>query len=390
MILLKNGHLYGPNNLGTQNILIGGNKILAHSEKLTIEGNQLPLMEINCTDKLIFPGFIDGHVHIAGGGGEGSFRTRTPEIQLSDITSAGVTTLVGCIGTDGTSRTMTNLLAKAYALEEEGITTYVYTGSYELPLRTLTNSIQDDIILVEKIIGVGEVAIADHRSSVPSVAELQKITAAARVGGMLSGKAGIVNIHLGDGTDELSLLYQAVESSSLPITQFIPTHMNRNPSLFKAAIAYGLRGGNIDFTTSTTDKFLSEGEVSCPKALKQALDAGVSIDQITFTSDGQGSLPDFDKAGNLVGLQIGKLTSLYDNVKTAIIDEKIPIEVALQVITSTPAKLLKLPSKGHIAPNMDADLVIVDKKTLAIETVIAKGQLMIQEGNILKRGAFEG
>ena len=71
-----------------------------------------------------------------GGGGEGGFSTRTPEATLSDLTTAGVTTVVGTLGTDGIARDMNALLAKARGLEEEGITTYIYTGSYRLPLRT--------------------------------------------------------------------------------------------------------------------------------------------------------------------------------------------------------------------------------------------------------------
>ncbi len=61
---------------------------------------------------------------LLGGGGEGGFQNRTPEVKLSQLTSAGVTTVVGCLGTDGVGRDMTALISKARGLEAEGITTY--------------------------------------------------------------------------------------------------------------------------------------------------------------------------------------------------------------------------------------------------------------------------
>lgn len=87
-----------------------------------------------------------------------------------------MTTIVGCLGTDGCTRTMSNLLAKAKGLEEEGITTYVYTGSYQVPVRTLTGTIMDDIILLEKVVGTGEIALSDHRSSQPSKRNLPELS----------------------------------------------------------------------------------------------------------------------------------------------------------------------------------------------------------------------
>ena len=243
---------------------------------------------------------------------------------------------------------MPSLIAKARALEEEGITTYVQTGSYQVPVKTLTGKIEDDIILIDKIIGAGEIAIADHRSSQPTAEELAKIASAARIGGMLSGKCGIVNVHVGDSPDHLKVIEQVVENTDIPIRQFYPTHINRNPHLFEAGIEYAKKGGWVDFTTSSIPKFLEEGEVKCSVALKRMLEAGVDISQITFTSDGQASLPDFDKNGELIGLQIGQVSSLYEAVKEAILSEGIPLETAIRVITANPAAILKLKQKGGL------------------------------------------
>ncbi|RKD33510.1 beta-aspartyl-peptidase [Thermohalobacter berrensis] len=387
--LIKNGEVYSPDYLGKKDILITGNKIGYIADNIEVPKDFAPVEVIDAEGKIVVPGFIDSHVHICGGGGEGSFKTRTPEIQLTDITTGGVTTVIGVLGTDGTTRTMTNLLAKARGLEEEGISTYVLTGSYQIPVRTITGNIQDDIILIDKIIGVGEIALSDHRSSEPTVEDVSKLAAQARVGGILSGKAGIVNIHMGDSKKMLDILFNIVENTEIPISQFIPTHMNRNPYLFEEGIKYAKIGGYVDFTTSTTEKFLEEGEVKCSKALKRMLQNGVSKENITFTSDGQGSLPDFDENGNYIGLQVGKVTSLYEAVRDAIVEEDIPVETAIRVITSNPANIYKLNTKGYIRENMDADIVLLNKDSLEIDTVIAMGKVMVDRGEVKVKGTFE-
>lgn len=387
--LIKNGEVYAPKYLGKKDILLTGDKIGYIRDKINVPEGFVDIDIIDAANKIVVPGFIDAHVHICGGGGEGGFNTRTPEIQLSDITKGGVTTVVGTLGTDGTTRNMTNLLAKARGLEEEGISTYVYTGSYEIPVRTITGNIQDDIILIDKIIGVGEIAISDHRSSQPTIDELTRLTAQARVGGILSGKGGIVNIHIGDGKTMLRKLIEIAEKTEIPLTQFYPTHMNRNNDLFNYAIEYGKRGGFIDFTTSTTEKFLQEGEMKCSKGLKLMLQQGIDIKQITFTSDGQGSLPEFNEMGEYVGLQVGKIESLYQEVRDAIIIEDIGMHDAIRVITSNPADILKLSTKGYIEEGRDGDLVILDKDDFNINTVIAMGRIMIKDKGVVVKGAFE-
>ncbi|WP_034763215.1 beta-aspartyl-peptidase [Rossellomorea vietnamensis] len=389
LTLIQNGEVYAPAYLGKKDILLVGDKIGFIEDKIELPGQFVDIKVVDATGKYVVPGFIDSHVHIMGGGGEGSFRTRTPEIQLTQATLSGITTLVGVIGTDGTTRTMASLIAKAKGLEEEGITCYTQTGSYQVPLKTLTGKIEDDIILVDRIIGVGEVAIADHRSSQPTVNELAKITSAARIGGMLSGKAGIVNIHVGDSYDHLNLLEEIVETTDIPIKQFYPTHINRNAHLFEAGIQYALKGGYVDFTTSTIPQFLEDGEVKCSQALKRMLDAGVPVEQITYTSDGQASLPNFDKDGELIGLQIGQVSSLYEEVKDAVLMENIPLETAIRVITSNPARILKLKQKGRVEVEKDADLVLLDQETLDVNTVFAKGKLMVENGVAIVKGTFE-
>ena len=388
MYLIKNIHVYAPEDVGIKDVLV--------DEKIIKIGDNLPVIEeydvevIDGTGKILVPGFIDCHVHILGGGGEGGARTRTPEIMLSDITTAGVTTVVGCLGTDGTTRTMTNLLAKAKGLEEEGISTYVYTGSYQVPVKTLTGSVADDIILFDKIIGCGEIAISDHRSSCPTKEEFMKIVADARLGGILSAKAGITDIHMGDSKEVLNLLKYVLDNSMIPSFNMLPTHINRNGYLMKDGIDYVKNyKGYIDLTTSGDKDHMEEGEVTAAQGYRMALDEGCDKYHITYSSDGQGSLPVFDKEGRYIGLGVGKVMSMYEEFVDSVNIYNIDIETALLPLTLNPAKLLKLNNKGSIEKGKDADLVIMDKD-LKITEVFARGKMMIENAQIKIKGTFEG
>ena len=390
--LIKNVKLYAPDFMGIKDVLLAGGKIHEVSDSICIDDLKgISIEVIDGAGKIMTPGFIDSHVHILGGGGEGSYKTRTPEIMLSEITKGGITTLVGCLGTDGISRNMISLLAKARGLEEEGITTYIYSGCYRLPLLTITKDLMTDIMVVDKVIGAGEVAISDHRSSQPTLDEIKKLVAEARVGGMLSGKAGIVNIHMGDGKGMMDMLFKVAEETEIPMKQFLPTHVNRNKELLEEGKRYAKAGGYIDFTTSS-DPYFWEGEnaeTRCSIALKECLEQGVPIERISFSSDGQGSLPVFNSKHELIGLGVGSVTSLYGEVKDAVQNHNVPLELALKTITSTPAAALKLAYKGRIAAGMDSDLCLLNEDTLEIDMVIAKGETMIENGEAVVKGTFE-
>jgi len=389
--IIKNAEVYAPDYLGKKDVLLIGSKIAAIDNNISIELKGLvEVKEIDGEGKKLVPGFIDSHVHLLGGGGEGGFATRTPEATLSGLTASGVTTVVGTLGTDGVTRDLISLLAKAKGLEEEGITTYIYAGSYRLPLKTITGEIMKDIMVVDKIIGIGEVAISDHRSSQPTFEEFLRAVSDARVAGMLSGKAGIINIHLGDGKRKIDMIRRALKETEIPITQFLPTHINRSPELFEECILYAKDGGYIDFTGSEDPDFWEEtdGEVRFSKGLKRLLNEGVNIDNFTLSSDGQGSLPMFNEKKEFVGLGVGKSTCLIKAIKECIFKEEIPLEIAIRAITSNPAKILKLNKKGKIEVNMDADLCLLDEN-LNVDTVIAKGKIMVENKKAVVFGMFE-
>lgn len=389
LTLIRNAKVFAPEDLGIQDVLTADSRILKIAPHIPAVG-EYDVRTIDGTGMLLFPGFIDCHVHILGGGGEGSYHTRTPEIMLTDITLGGVTTVVGCLGTDGTTRNMASLLAKARGLEEEGITAYIYSGSYQIPVRTLTGNLVDDLILIDKVVGCGEIAISDHRSSQPTKEEFAKIVGATRVGGILSGKAGLVNIHMGDGKRMLSYLRYVAEETEIPPANMLPTHINRSTRLLKDGIDYAKTvGGFVDLTTSSDPDHLEEDEVKASIGLKMMLDAGVSEHQITFSSDGQGSIPIFSKNGEFAGLGVGKVSSLYREVRDAVLTDHIGLTQALRTVTSNPADLLKLKQKGRIAVGKDADLVLAEEDTMDIHTVMAKGHLMVYNKEAVRKGTFE-
>lgn len=387
--IIKNGTVYAPEYLGKKDILIVKDTIVRIAEKIPVPDSLFYEVEIiDATGKTLVPGFIDSHVHIIGGGGEGSFRTRTPEIQLSQLIKAGITTVVGCLGTDGTTRHMSSLLAKARALEEEGISAYIYTGSYQFPIQTLTGNCRDDLILIDKVIGVGEVAVADHRSSQPAAEEFARMASYARVGGLLSGKAGIVNVHLGEGRSGLQFLLDLVATSEIPIKQFLPTHVNRNKEILAEGINYVRAGGVVDLTTSLNQEDEEERAMAPGNVVSYLLAEGVPVEAITFSSDGNGSLPVFNKDGIFKELGIGSVSSLFAEVKRAVADHGLELSAALKFITVNVAERLKLEDRGRLETGKRADINILDNG-LELEGVISGGRITMLDGEILVKGTYE-
>ncbi|PIE36112.1 beta-aspartyl-peptidase [candidate division KSB3 bacterium] len=381
--LIKDGTIYTPKLIGKKDILLVGSTIAHIADTINLPedfGGQI----ISADGKNVAPGFVDLHVHLAGGGGE-TPKARTPEIQLSSIINAGVTTVIGCLGTDNVTRTPENLLAKAVQLDLEGISTYIYTGSYQVPLTTITGSARKDIALIPKIIGVGELAISDHRSSQPTYEELCRIAAEARVGGMIGGKAGIVHLHVGNGKAGLDTIIRIAQDTEIPIDQFLPTHVNRNERLFTQAIEFAKLGGNIDITAESSE---STSRKPVSEAISLALESGVGLEQMTISSDSNGSMPTFNEQGRLVGMAVGDIRNLYKQwIK--LVHAGFSLENALTFITSNPAKRTGIfATKGSLEIGKDADLLIFDEN-LSLDSVIAKGRLMAQHGEVLVKGTFE-
>lgn len=388
--LIHNAHIYAPEDLGTKDIFIAGEKIAAIADHIDAPAG-LACTELDFAGDRVLPGFIDGHVHMIGGGGEGGPHTRTPELLLSKVTISGVTTLAGLLGTDGVTRHVESLLAKARALEYEGLTTYIYTGAYQLPdTPTITGSVRKDIVVIDKCIGAGEIAMSDHRSGQPSVQDYRYLASQARVGGMISGKAGVINMHMGNGVDGLKILFEITANGEIPKTQFLPTHINRKRSLFEEGIKWAKEGGYMDITSGINPEHPgSEGAVKPATAAREALDAGVPLTQITMSSDGNGSMPVFDAAGNPIGVGVGDEQSMFTEFRDMVQKENIPIEQAIQIPSTNVAKALHIyPNKGHLAAESDADFIVIDKD-FNLKHVWARGQQMVKDGVAIVKGTFE-
>ena len=385
MILFKNCEVYAPEKLGKKDVLLAGKKIVAIADKIATPSD-IEVTVVDAKGLKMIPGLIDAHVHIAGAGGEGGPASRTPEMQLSHMLVAGVSTVIGCLGTDGMTRNLESVLMKVKALRQEGVSAWMYTGSYQVPPPTIMGDVGKDLAMIDEVIGVGEIAISDHRSSHPSTAELIRLAAHARVGGMLGGKSGIVNIHMGDAKNPFKPLYEVVAMSELKYKQFLPTHCNRNDYIFQDAKEYG-KLGYIDITASSYPYF-SDYEIKPSKAIAELVTAGVPIEHITMTSDACGSLPDFDEKGNLSKLEMGYPKSVFDEMVDTVNIEKMELQDALKVVTSNVADILWLTQKGRIVENKDADVVLINDK-FEIQHMVCMGELMVHNGNLLKKGSYE-
>ncbi|HFZ8995788.1 TPA: beta-aspartyl-peptidase [Citrobacter freundii] len=380
LTLFQRGHVYAPDDLGVQDILVANGKIVAIAPAIDA-GNFPGCQLVDLGGDIVCPGLIDQHVHLIGGGGEAGPHTRTPEVRLSRLVEAGITSVVGLLGTDGITRHPESLLAKTRALEIEGISAWMLTGAYSLPSPTITGSVDRDVALIDKIIGV-KCAIADHRSSAPDASALGAMAAQARTGGMLGQKAGISVFHMGDSPRMLEPIYEILRTADVPMTKLLPTHVNRAEPLFREALNYARQGGYIDITSSIDEP------VAPARGIMMALDEEVPLSRITLSSDGNGSQPEFDEQGNLTGIGVAGFESLVETIRELVTQYKLPLAQALCPLTSTVAAFLGLEHKGRLAVGCDADLLVLNE-ALEVRHVWAKGKAMVKEGKACVKGTFE-
>ncbi|MNF46105.1 Isoaspartyl dipeptidase [compost metagenome] len=372
LTLIEGAEIHSPAPLGQQDLLVADGRIAWLGKGLTVPPDW-PLVRVDGRGRYLVPGLVDPLAHITGGGGEGGFAFRTPELAAGEALKAGVTTLVAALGTDSLTRTPAQVLGKVREFRAAGVSAYMYTGSYHLPVKTLTGSVESDIMLIPEVLGVGELAISDHRSSAPTHDELARLVSEARVAGLLAGKSGVSFFHVGDGRGALAPLRALRDGTDIPLRQLYPTHCNRNPWLFAEAIDWGRAGGWVDLTTSSFPELLDDGEQLAAEALVALLAAGVPADRISFSSDANASLPRFDGEGRLVEMRCGQIASLWQEcVRACALG--VSLEVALGVVTANPARALGLAGKGAIGVGLDADLLLIDPNTLAIQRVMSGGQ----------------
>ncbi|GGI01348.1 MULTISPECIES: beta-aspartyl-peptidase [Mammaliicoccus] len=378
--IIKNGEVFSPKNIGQQSILIQGKKIIKIGD-IDIELLKQLDPNLNIIDAeghLVIPGIIDPHIHLLGGGGEAGYITRTPEVNLSELIKSGITSVVGLIGTDGLSRTLTNLYSKAKALEAEGISTYMYTGNYHLPVTTITGSIKGDLLLIDKVIGTGEIAINDFRSSIPNTEELAKVIAETTVGGMLGAKAGVTHFHIGTGKHKLKQIHDLLENYDVKPNKIYVTHFDKGFDLLDEGIKLSKKGVYVDLTA----------DVNTVECVEYYQSHNGDIGRLTVSSDGHGSLPKFGKKNKLVGYDVAKCSTLTNQLFNLLAQYK-NWEDIIPLFTSNVAKVLTLHHKGRIVENYDADILVIDTNKYEIKDVMAKGKIMLADYKVIRKGMFE-
>ena len=357
--LIEGGEVWTPDPIGVTSVLAAGESIVAIGEidRRAIEATGLGCQIIDASGAIVCPGFIDPHQHIIGGAGEEGFGTRTSEVTAEELVRSGVTTTVGLLGTDTITRHLTSILAKTRQLESAGVSAWMYTGGFPVPTPTITGSITGDLVIVDKVLGVGEIAIADERAAEPTVQELARIASEALVGGRISGKAGVTHFHTGPSERRLSILHRLLDDYDIPPRYVYATHITRSRELMDDAVALAKRGAWVDI--DTVDDNLGDW-------LPYYFEHGGPGDRLTISSDAHTS--------------DGAVEKLRSNVATCIRDLGMPHDAVLSLVTRNTAEVLGLQLKGRIAEGMDADLLVLNRTTLAVEHVIARGHQLLDNG----------
>jgi beta-aspartyl-dipeptidase (metallo-type) len=378
MLHIKNANVYAPKHLGNKDILVGAGKILAMANTIKPSHH---FTTWDAKGQKVCPGFIDQHIHLIGAGGKHGFHSMTPEVKMTDLIATGTTTAVGLLGTDGSTRSIKSLYAKVKALEIEGMSAYMYTGYYGLDPVHIMDNLQDEMIFIDKVLGC-KVAITDIRSSYPTPLDLVRRLRQIRVGGMIAQKKGILHLHLGALETKMDLLFTLVEDYEFPIEHISPTHVGRTKPLFDEAIRFAKKGGIIDITTGAS-KYTDPH-----KSVLYALQEGVSIDNITYSSDGHAGLDKKNEEGQVVGVRPAPFTENFKEMVALTKSGELAFEDALKVITANPARNLGLKNKGQLKVGADADFCILDDN-FHLQAVIAKGQVMLEDGKVIAKDTFE-
>ena len=365
MTLIENGFVYSPEPRGVQSLLLAGGRIekIGEVDRRALEFAGLDLEVVDASDCFIAPGMIDPHEHLLGGSGEEGFSSQTPEIFLREIAIAGVTTVVGCLGVDTTTKTMPGLLARAKALDEEGLTAFIWSGGYNVPPTTITGSLRNDLIFIAEVIGAGEVAISDNRATEPSLDELARLVSDARVGGMLSRKSGVTHFHVGDHPRRLGPLRALLDNYAVEPEWLYPTHVDRNRELMREAAAFTRLGAFVDIDVT---------EENLPEQLRRFIDDNGDMSRLTVSSDAAISSP----------------RALYDQICACVVIHGLPLELALSLVTANTARVLKLDRKGRLEPGFDADALVLRRKTLEITHVFARGRPLVRGGELVVTERF--
>jgi len=394
LTILRDACAYAPKSLGVVDIVIADEKILAILPRGTpVTG--LPMIEIDVERRIVCPGFVDNHIHFLGGGGGLGFSSRAPEIQASQLARAGITTAIGMLGFDATTKSIAALVAKTKGLREDGLSAYCLTGAtLEHPIPTLTGKIRTDLAFISEIIGVGEISISELGNGYDSYGSGSQYVAEAAVAGLLAGrlsrKSGYLCLQVPPYLSQvLKPMFEIIARTGIPITQFVPSHVNQTDGYMADVIDWGKKGGWVDIGANYSPENNYSRAWTPSKAFTELREKGVPLDQILMSSDGNGAPPKEEKGENKpVVANYMLVRALHAAWRRIIREEGASLEDALQIVTSNVAKATGLASKGELAVGKDADLLILEED-LSIRSVIARGKTVVALGKPVSRGMFD-
>jgi beta-aspartyl-dipeptidase (metallo-type) len=380
--VIKNGRVYSPDDLGQKDILIAGDTILSVESRVSTDSLPWPAEVYDAGGKMILPGIIDPHVHFIGGGGSSGLNSRTKEIAVEQIIEAGVTSAVGVLGFDRASRTLKALLLKTRALEDLGLTAFMLTGSYNLPSLTLTGSVEDDLLLIDKVIGV-KLALGETLANFPEIRDIRNLLAECLRGGHLGGKAGFLQIHMGvQGKVWKKPFMEILREMKIPFSQVVFTHVNRSPDTLDDFLEYIQAGGGVDLTASYTPAE-RPGSLTVGESLQRMIRAGVPLDRVTLSSDSNATRMLPDKRIKYLSVQ-----TLFQVIRDLWLTGEIPRPQLVRLVTENPARSLGLGRiKGLVEPGKHADLIIL-REPFELDGVVLKGKWARRDGQTLIRDPF--
>lgn len=388
--LVRGGEIWAPEAVGRKEVLICGEKILALGEGLGPKAEALgPVEVLDASGKFVVPGLIDQHIHFLGGGDFEGPLGRVPELHLSWITRGGVTTAVGCMGIDMDFKNLHALLVKAHELERSGLTTYIYTGSFRIPSVCLTSSVRADLVLIDKVLGV-KVALSEDTYPNLALEHLATLAGEVRLAGAMTGKTAVIHAHIGRNPKRLQPIFDLLDQVKLPVGHLVPTHVNRwEPDTLEHAVAFARMGGTVDLSSNLSQRSGSLTGMNPDEAVKRLLDRGVPLSQITLSSDANVSMPILDAHDRPIGLHNAPPSILHRELVQIIRTNGLKLSDALALVTTNVARVLGIQGrKGSLEAGRDADLVFLTGD-LGVDTVIARGRVMVQGGRVLVKGPFE-
>ena len=386
--LIRNGTIYAPEPIGVKDLLICGEKILKIDEEIKPPSG-LACETIDASSKIVYPGFIDNHVHLIGADDGQGPSGRTHDIVWKDIVESGTTTVVGCLGSSRFVRSLHSLYIKTLELEMMGLSSYMYTGSFVIPPPTLTGEIRKDVYLIPKVIGL-KTAISDSTTSHHTWRDLANISSELYYGASIANKHAVLHVHVGRQKTRMDRIFELIENTGINAAQVIPTHINRrDPDVIEQAIEYTKMGGIVDLSSLMRKE---EGTMTGLKpdiAVKRMLDKGAVLENITMSSDGNVPQPIRDEKLKQIGRYIAPLDLNRREVRDMTNNRVCSFNDALKIMTTNVANALGI-EKGRIIEGFDADLVIADGiENLRIEQVFSRGKQLVRDGEVIWKTHFQ-